>query len=44
MTQENIIPENAAFDFGQFQKDAIKKIKSGQPLMGDGGVISLAGI
>ena len=40
MTQEKIIPNNSDFDFAAFQKDAIDKIKSGQPLTGQGGVLT----
>lgn len=40
MTQDNIVPENTPFDFEAFQKEAAEKIKAGQPLTGDGGILT----
>lgn len=40
MTQETTIPDNTNFDFADFEKAAIEKLKSGQPLTGEGGVLT----
>jgi putative transposase len=43
MTQKGIISEsilNASFNFADFQKEAIAKLKSGQPLTGNSGVLT----
>lgn len=40
MTQGTNIPENNAFDFETFEKSAMKKLKSGQPLLGADGVLT----
>jgi putative transposase len=43
MTQDSILSnlsENASFDFVQFQKDAIQKLKAGQSLVGAQGILT----
>ncbi len=43
MTQKGIISEpvlNSSFNFSDFQKDAIARLKSGQPLTGNGGILT----
>lgn len=43
MTQENIISkskENASFNFAEFQRDAISKLKTGHPLTGEKGILT----
>ena len=43
MTQKNIVAEpilNSSFNFADFQKDAIARLKSGQPLTGAGGILT----
>lgn len=43
MTQKNKFSElidNSSFDFAQFQKEAIEKLKKGQSLTGEGGILT----
>lgn len=43
MTQKSIVAEpilNSSFNFADFQKDAIARLKSGQPLTGVGGILT----
>jgi len=40
MTQDNIISENTPFDFESFRREAAEKIKAGQPLTGNGGILT----
>lgn len=40
MTQESIISESSFFDFEKYQREAAEKIKSGQPLTGNNGVLT----
>lgn len=43
MTQKDILTEltkNSSFDFAKFQQEAIEKLKKGQPLTGEGGIIT----
>lgn len=43
MTQKSIVAEpilNSSFNFADFQKDAIARLKSGQPLTGAGGILT----
>jgi putative transposase len=43
MTQKDIISEpifNASFNFADFQKEAIARLKSGQPLTGNSGILT----
>lgn len=40
MTQKTIIPETGEFNFSDFQKDFAEKMRSGQPLTGDGGILT----
>lgn len=43
MTQKDIISEpviNSSFNFSDFQKEAIAKLKAGQPLTGNGGILT----
>ena len=43
MTQKDILAEltkNSSFDFAKFQQEAIEKLKLGQPLMGEGGIVT----
>lgn len=40
MTQEKIVPKNSEFDFSKFKQEAIEKLKAGQPLTGDGGILT----
>lgn len=39
MTQETIIPQNISFDFEAFRKEAAKKMKAGQSLTGESGIL-----
>jgi len=34
------LTEKCSFDFAQFQKEAIEKLKAGQPLTGEGGILT----
>lgn len=40
MTQETIIPQNISFDFEAFRKEAAKKMKAGQSLTGESGILT----
>ncbi len=40
MTQKEIVSKNTAFDFDKFKQEAIKKLKAGQPLTGDDGILT----
>jgi transposase-like protein len=40
MTQENILSENSDFDFVKFQKEAAAKMKAGQSLVGEDGILT----
>src|SRR5438477_5926903 len=41
MTQKTILAETLdAFDFKEFQQVAIDKLKKGQPLLGEGGILT----
>ncbi len=40
MTQEMIIPQNTGFDFEAFRKEAAKRMKAGQSLTGESGILT----
>jgi putative transposase len=40
MTHDNIVPENGLFDFEAFRKEAAKRMKAGQPLTGELGILT----
>jgi putative transposase len=43
MTQKSILPElteKSPFDFGKFQREAIEKLKNGQSLIGENGILT----
>lgn len=40
VTHENIVPENGLLDFEAFRKEAAKKMKAGQPLTGESGILT----
>lgn len=40
MTHDDIISKNDDFDFAEFQKSAIEKLKAGQPLTGNDGILT----
>jgi hypothetical protein len=39
-TQQSMITENQTFDFQTFQANAIEKLKAGQPLVGEKGILT----
>ena len=40
MTHDIIVPENGLLDFEAFRKEAAKRIKAGQPLTGESGILT----